>query len=445
VFPAPPPADGLLSRVDLERLAEAGLHLGPNLLARVGHERFYAYIALTRTRESVVVTSPARSAAGRALLPSPFLRGLPAAEPWSQTRPAGNPVSSETPPVERLEPAVARALSGRRLETSASALEQAANCPLQHALQRVLRFRERDEKEYDSREEGTLQHQLLAEFHRRVRSAGRRWRDVSTAEATAIVGGIAGEALHGSPPQTRFEWDVTVRAVTRFLTAWLGYAAEWPLDPVHAELRFGSDSPLPGVTLEVARGRVSIEGKIDRVDLRRHDDDDACELAAIDYKLSGERFSVEDLEAGRQLQLPIYLLAASALPNGPHRGVAMVYASLSPAGSRLKRRNEPSEGSHRATQYEHRGRIDASWALQTHGSDWADTPFSVRFRKDGKPGGDAVDADSFAGLLGTARQVCAALADGILAGDHDARPANDGSETACDRCGLCSACRYPGK
>ncbi len=447
VFPAPPPNEGLLSRAEMERLAGAGLNLGPGILERVGHERFYAYIALTRTRERVVVCIPNRSPAGRSVLPSPYVRSLPAARAWEGTGITRANHAEDAPPLETLDPPLALALCGSTLKSSASGLEQAATCPLQHGLARLLGVRERSELEYDARREGTLQHQLLAEFHRRVRRTGRRWRDVNTAEALAILGSIAGEMLQEAPTTTDFEWDITLRSVRRFLMAWLQFAPQWPLDPTHAELKFGKDSPIPPLRFSLPRGSLSIEGTIDRVDLHTGDDDSGGDLCAIDYKLSGERFSPDKLREGRQLQLPVYLLAAMSLPGGPYRPIGMVYASLSPDQPRLKRRDEPAQHHSTGAQYPHRGRIDANWAMANRGNDWEESPFSIRFRKDGTPDGrsDALTPDSLASLLDDARATFLRLADDILLGQWNPAPAMDGAVTVCGYCPLRSACRYPGK
>jgi ATP-dependent helicase/nuclease subunit B len=447
VFPARPPTDGLLSRTEMERLEDVGLNLGTGILERVGHERFYAYIALTRTRENVVVTVPSRTTAGRTVMPSPFLRPLPAPSAWTSPACTAPSTPSGDSPTPCLDPNVALALLGNVLRTSASGLEQAALCPLQHGLSRMLSVRERIELEYDARREGTLQHQLLAEFHRSVRRTGRRWRDILPAEAFAILGSIAGELFVDASPSTNFERETTLRSVRRFLGAWLRYAPSWPLDPSHAELRFGRDGPLPALSLDTPRGSIHIEGSIDRIDLGSSDDEGGSPLCAVDYKLSGERFSEERLESGRQLQLPVYLLAAMSLPGGPHRGVGMVYASLSPDQPRLKRRDETGRLACDAMQYGHRGRIDAGWALESHGVDWSETPFRIRFRKDGAPDvrTDAIDSTGFGVLLEKASHTCARLGESALRGEWLANPMVENGVTACGQCAVRTACRHPGK
>ncbi len=447
VFPAPPPADGLLSRAELERLSEAGLNVGPEIVARVAHERFYAYIALTRTRQKVVVTIPSRSSAGRPLLPSPFVRMLPRAAAWISPRDRRASAPECEGPVETLTPDVARSLMGTVWDTSASGLEQAAACLLQHGLSRALSVRERTELEFDSRAEGSLQHELLAEFHRRVRRIGRRWRDIQKAEATALLAAIKGEMLDQVPTTNEFEWEVTFRSVVRFVLAWLEFAPDWPLDPTHAELKFGKGAPLPAISLPLAHGVLRINGSIDRVDMARGEDEENGVLCAIDYKLSGERFSREDLESGRQLQLPIYLMAALGLAAGPYRPAGMAYAALSPIQCRLKRRNEPGDGNGSCSRYPHRGRIDSAWAKAAVGTDWSRSPFAVRFRKDGAPDGraDAVASEGIEEILEIARMTCVTLGDGILGGEWKANPAITGTDPVCEYCAVRTACRYPSK
>lgn len=72
VFPAPAPRGGLLADDDRTALEREGLWLGPTARERLGHERYFAYIAFTRSRHRLVLTCAARDANDRPLSPSPF-------------------------------------------------------------------------------------------------------------------------------------------------------------------------------------------------------------------------------------------------------------------------------------------------------------------------------------------------------------------------------------
>ena len=77
VFPAPPARAILLTESDraaLENeLARAKVFFSPGAKMRLGHERYFGYIACTRARQRLVLTCAAGDDKGKPLNPSPFL------------------------------------------------------------------------------------------------------------------------------------------------------------------------------------------------------------------------------------------------------------------------------------------------------------------------------------------------------------------------------------
>src|SRR2546425_13378037 len=88
---------------------------------------------------------------------------------------------------QRLSPAVAEALYGRELATSVSALEDFAACPFKFFVGHGLDAHERKRFELVARERGSFQHEVLAAFHRQLVSQGKKWRDLSPAEARVLI------------------------------------------------------------------------------------------------------------------------------------------------------------------------------------------------------------------------------------------------------------------
>ncbi len=453
IFPASQPMDSLLSHDEMEQLERAGLPLGPGVISRISHERFYAYIALTRSRDRIAVTTPRFSVAGRPLLPSPFLRFLPSpGTPAIVPHRLGVPLAAdigERPPTEQLEAPMAMAFVGRCFTTSASGLEQVATCPLQHALARTFWVRERQELTLDARREGTVQHELLARFHREVSRTGKRWREVSPTEGRALLDTLARTDTAGprtpSGAENSFRVEVLIARLRSFLSAWLDFAPSWPLDPAHVELRFSQDSPVPPLNLTTPNGRIVIEGMVDRVDVGPVGPDGVRPLGIIDYKLRGRRLSEPDLLRGLQLQLPLYLLAASQSPGSTHRPVLMVYAPLRAESVRRESRDDGKEACPPVTGYPHRGRLESDWISANGTPDWGVSPFNVRFRKDGQPDrrGEAIGPEDFQGLLKTARTVASTLGESVLGGAFKAVPAVRSGEPACRSCDWRGACRTP--
>ncbi|MFA6544919.1 MAG: PD-(D/E)XK nuclease family protein [Limisphaerales bacterium] len=73
IFPAPPVPPVLLSDTERDLLAAHDLRLGLDPRAQIAHERYFAYIACTRSRKRLVLSCSAADADGSPLHPSPIL------------------------------------------------------------------------------------------------------------------------------------------------------------------------------------------------------------------------------------------------------------------------------------------------------------------------------------------------------------------------------------
>lgn len=251
VFPAPPETTVLLTDADRLELERRNVQVGATARHQLSRERYHAYIACTRARERLVLSSALHDANGSPLNPSPFLAHLqqifpklttevlPPTQDWRDSQHAteliaplltafspqaqagaagGNgsvdatriPDDSAAPPLplfarlldqlrhfhtpaqdESLSPALAARLYGPVLRTSVSRLENFAACPFKFFVHSGLRAEERKKFELDVREQGSFQHDVLALFHEQLRREGKRWRDITPQEARERVGHIA--------------------------------------------------------------------------------------------------------------------------------------------------------------------------------------------------------------------------------------------------------------
>ena len=73
VFPPPPPPGVLLTDEERLELERREVYLGPSARQRLGHERYFGYIACTRSGGRLVLTSAAADGEGKPLNASPFL------------------------------------------------------------------------------------------------------------------------------------------------------------------------------------------------------------------------------------------------------------------------------------------------------------------------------------------------------------------------------------
>lgn len=478
VFPARPGLPTLLSETDRDHLALAGMGLGPLPLARLGHERFYAYIALTRARERVVITYSTVDAQGTSLTPSPFLSHLRKLFPELQPTPfveaetlrnlpplrqgtSRDPASLLEPPgMEQLEPGIARVLYGNPLRSSVSRLEQFASCPFQHFVASGLRLGERKRFELDARERGSFQHEVLARFHVSLTQDGPGWRAITESEARARVRTISEQVA------TEFRRGLSLhtgvnRFASRHLTLQLeGLVAEllrwlphYGFNPEWVELAFGSrNAPLPAWTLDLGQDRqLQLEGKMDRVDLTPAHPGEIQTALVFDYKSSKQTLNPLLLENGIQMQLPVYLTALQwlGLPNGSStRPGGIAYLSLKATTKRVRNRTESKDNPLDEAPFRHeiRGRfdLDVHSLLQPPAGPPASTPFKVRLKKDGQPykTSDLMPSAEFADQLRRIPRLLTDLGRRILEGEAKVAPYQaPNADTPCEQCRFMEVCR----
>ena len=363
VFPAPPEQSVLLTDADRAELEKQSIHLGASTRQQLGHERYYGYVACTRARERVVLTSAIFDAAGKPLNPSPFLTPLrqifpglefenfPRTPDWRKSEHANELIApllrnqvqgpaaqaknlaaldkfpalaalrerlkhfNSAPAVESLTPAVAEQLYGPTLRTSVSRMEQFGACPFKFFIHSGLRAEERKQFELDIRDQGNFQHEVLAAFHEQLRAENKRWRDISAGEARERIRAIATsmmvsfrDGLLQVSEETRFTARIMTESLEEFvetLVGWMG--RQYAFDPTAVELPFG-ENVFPAWNLDLGKGHeLLLHGRIERIDICREQGSDEALCVVVDYKSSQKQLDPLLMEHGLQLQLAAYL------------------------------------------------------------------------------------------------------------------------------------------
>ena len=221
---------------------------------------------------------------------------------------------------------------------SASRLETYARCPFEYFMQYELGVEELEkpveEHEISPPEWGRLVHALLSKVYR-TRLKGRRLGEVTEEEMDDVAASASSSlaeigAVHatGRPAAWAAARDralALLRMLLRFERQQNGDAS-----PHRFEVAFGMCGGAGGlrVALDGARG-ITVRGRIDRVDMLP-----GGAIQVIDYKTGRDTYKEDSLEGGRQLQLPLYLMAAANLL-GAAQGRAR-YLFASEEGQKLK-------------------------------------------------------------------------------------------------------------
>ncbi len=509
VFPAPPESSVLLTDADRAELEKQGVSLS-NARRQISQERFYGYVALTRARQRLVLTACNSDATGKTLNPSPFLSDLkkivPSLEfekyPWAldwrrsehaselivpllrkqiRSRGAGaGPLLDElpalaplrerlghllTPPaVESLNPELAARLYGPALRTSVSRMEQFAACPFKFFVHSGLRAEERKKFELDARDQGNFQHEVLATFHEQLRKEKKRWRDIQPAEARERIGKIAAslavsfrDGLLQVSEESRFTARVLTESLQDFAETLVGWMrAQYAFDPVAVELPFGDEGgTFPPWELDLGDGhRLLLHGRIDRVDIRREDGDEAL-CVVVDYKSSLKQLDPILMEHNLQLQLAAYLNVLRRWPNPqPLFGVARLlpagvfYVNLRGKYERGENRDDAlaDVDSARRLAYRHSGRFDAGALrkLDERTDAMEGDQFNYRLTQEGKIHGgsrEALETAAFIAMLDAVEAGLKQMGRQVYAGAAKIDPYRKGLMTACGQCDYHAICR----
>lgn len=510
VFPAAPEEPNLLTNSDRQCLQAFGVQLSGGARHQLARERYYGYVACTRARERLVLTYALRDVDEKALNPSVFVDHLcrlfpgltleiePLSRSWLESEHAselrdavlGLAASPNDPPVpeelrdlpglreltarvdafrqaseeQQFSPGMAEDLYGRTLETSVSRLEEYAACPFRFAMTSGLRVEERKRFQLDWRQQGSFQHEILAEFHRELRAKQKRWREITPDEAReriAIIGARLTpeyeEGLFQASEHARFTARALIAALQDYVVTAIEWMAQYEFDPVVVELAFGiEEKPLPAWEIDLEEGhRLSFRGKIDRVDLWRPPGAEQALCVVIDYKSSARRLEPVLMAHGVQLQLLAYLnvlrdLEAQERVFGVKRLIpaGVFYVNLRGCYSLARSRREVLNGykAARARAYQHSGRFDLG-ALphldNRKGVTFGDQ-FNYRLRADGQIQGkcrEPMPSAEFIKLLNGVERHLRRMGQEIYSGNARVDPYRKGNMQACDYCQYQSICR----
>jgi ATP-dependent helicase/DNAse subunit B len=239
---------------------------------------------------------------------------------------------------EAAQAALARRFDGDHL-WSPSQLEGYATCPFRFFAEHLLSLSPLEELTLagDAGRRGSLLHQVLATVHQQLSAQAaespedQSWQaDLAERFRRVLDAEVAATPLGGLEQSLR---EIERRQIEAWATPYAqqekDYRSRWrhldePPQAAYFEVRFGPEvqsdtarpeqdisTPLP-FELDLGEEQIRITGQIDRIDVGRVGE--VTVFNVIDYK-SGREVKLKDeaVRAGRQLQLPLYALAAEEL------------------------------------------------------------------------------------------------------------------------------------
>ena len=366
LIPGTAEAGGLLSDRDRERFAQAGVELAPGVREKTWIQKFYLYLNMTRPTEELTLLYSRVSTDGKSLRPA-YLAGevlrmypdmkvedletsgirqqeltpetglaclaermqTPGALQesdwqelyrWYTARPAWREkverlteAGTYRMPEDRLSRKTAEELFGNRRQ-GITRLEQFAACPFAHFLSYGLRLQEREEFSFAALDFGTVFHEALERYGRKLEAEGLDWDSVDEERQEALVEASVEESIvdyHNSVLYGTARNASLIPRMKRLLkrTVWaMGrQLARGSFRPEGSEVSFGS-------------------GKIDRIDTC--EDEDKVYVKILDYKTGSRTFDMAAFYHGLQMQLTVYMGEALKLEEKRHPGKKAVPAGI---------------------------------------------------------------------------------------------------------------------
>ncbi len=213
------------------------------------------------------------------------------------------------------------------LSVSPSRMDVFASCRFRHFIQYGLRTQEEREFGIDASGMGSIYHEALLklciELSRAADEGGfaitdpsSTWMTVTAQEVSDMLGriileigsGELGGVMNASAADS-FRTERIKSVCTRFALKMIDQVRAGRIDKMYFETEFKRGGTFGPVALDTAKGKVYVEGKIDRVDVMPgHDGSKYVKI--IDYKSGRDEFKKELVEKGLKVQLMTYLEGA---------------------------------------------------------------------------------------------------------------------------------------
>ena len=192
--------------------------------------------------------------------------------------------------------------------TSVSQIESYFNCPFEHYVKYGLRASERKQGKLAPVDFGTIIHEVLYEYFKRVKN---KLDELSDREITEQVE-VAIQTVFSREEYKRYfatpsnvnEINALKEECKKVALKLTENLLKGEFRPKFLEEKIGDTSRIPTIRLDTEMGELFIKGKIDRIDV-----DKDKNAYVLDYKTGNKKSARDDIYYGLNLQLFVYLSA----------------------------------------------------------------------------------------------------------------------------------------
>ncbi len=370
---------------------------------------------------------------------------------------------------EQLPPETIALLYGRYLHASVSKLELYARCGFAYFLKYGLRLKEREMYQVDVRNVGVILHSVMEGLFKQVRDTRNNdWENFPEDERMLMVTELVNRAAEESAGDF-FEDN----ARNAYMLQMIERMAQTSAGMLQKHIRLGSMKPgMLEKTFDSAKDEVgsylfelpnqiqmSINGKIDRVDVE--EEDGTVYIKVIDYKSSTRKLSLEEVLNGEQLQLVTYSAIAYEIekmiyPDKNIQIAGLLYYSFDDPvieieSSEIDTDTEQPEFSdqekldaERMEKMKLQGFVNESPAVIQKMDHTCNQSLPVKLDKNGdiKKSENVVSADQIRTIMELTRENIEELGSQIAEGKIAIEPYKNKSNTGCDYCEFKNICHF---
>lgn len=233
-------------------------------------------------------------------------------EDWQETMDYVADALVFTNHLEPLTPKQVRELYGTTIRNSVTSLETYGQCPFRYYVRYGLRPGERPVYEVSIPDMGELLHDSLQQYTRWMEEKNIPWNQVEEEERIAVCSAIVEEKIQNykdgvfaSKGRYRYLGYYLNRLMLRAVNVLTYHMGKGAFRLEKAEASFGENREFPPVRFEYEDISMVLEGRIDRVDVYRKDQEVYVKI--IDYKSGEKVLDLKDVYYGLTLQLLVYL------------------------------------------------------------------------------------------------------------------------------------------
>ena len=370
---------------------------------------------------------------------------------------------------EQLPPETIALLYGRYLHASVSKLELYARCGFAYFLKYGLHLKEREMYQIDVRNVGVILHSVMEGLFKQVRDTRNNdWENFPEDERMLMVTELVNRAAEESAGDF-FEDN----ARNAYMLQMIERMAQTSAGMLQKHIRLGSMKPgMLEKTFDSAKDevgsymfelpnqiRMSINGKIDRVDVE--EEDGTVYIKVIDYKSSTRKLSLEEVLNGEQLQLVTYSAIAYEIekmiyPDKNIQIAGLLYYSFDDPvieieSSEIDTDTEQPEFSdqekldaERMEKMKLQGFVNESPAVIQKMDHTCNQSLPVKLDKNGdiKKSENVVSADQIRTIMELTRENIEELGSQIAEGKIAIEPYKNKSNTGCDYCEFKNICHF---